>query len=127
MHRTDLTESIKLAFEDFKHLTTLNAGSIVLIGTFLQGIFPSENGTLTVGLGIKLLIALSFFCFGASLALASLVMYQYTRVLRNYLSDALSIDRDRHVRIWLVPPGLPLLLFWFGLTFFGLAVVINLL
>jgi len=39
----DLSESIKLAFEAAKHLTTLNAGSIVVIGTFLSMIFPTDS------------------------------------------------------------------------------------
>src|SRR5215211_9050759 len=38
-----------LGFEIFKHLTTLNAGSIVLIGTFLGDIFPHDkHGNLTI-------------------------------------------------------------------------------
>jgi hypothetical protein len=47
---SDLTESVKMTFETFKHLATLNAGAIVLIGTFLQGIFTSKNGVRNIGL-----------------------------------------------------------------------------
>jgi hypothetical protein len=45
----DVAEVIKLGFEWMKQLTTLSAGSIVVIGTFLSNIFPTDNqGTLTV-------------------------------------------------------------------------------
>jgi hypothetical protein len=41
-------------FETVKHLTTLSAGSVVLIGTFLQDIFPkTKGGELAVGLFTK--------------------------------------------------------------------------
>jgi hypothetical protein len=42
-------KSLKQGFELAKHLTTLNAGSIVLIATFLKDIFPNENGVLGIG------------------------------------------------------------------------------
>src|SRR5215207_3226584 len=66
------------AFEAFKHLTTLNAGSIVLIGTFLKDIFPKDNqGNLSVDTGSKLLIAASFALFGLSLAASAYSMYWF--------------------------------------------------
>jgi hypothetical protein len=59
-----LTVSIKLGFETTKQLTTLNAGSIVVIGAFLGAIFPTDKqGTLTVPLYIKLLIGGAFRSF----------------------------------------------------------------
>jgi hypothetical protein len=91
----DYTESIKLHFENLKQLTTLNAGSIVVIGTFLKDIFPRENGTLDVSAGIKLLIALSFISFGVSLVLASYGMFQYARRLWLF---------ERHGQITRLPP-----------------------
>lgn len=52
---------------DDAYLTTLNAGSIVLIATFLRDIFPkTEGGVLDVALYVKLLIAASFLFFGIS-------------------------------------------------------------
>jgi hypothetical protein len=66
-------------FETVKHLTTLSAGSIVLIGTFLQDIFPKgPGGELAVGAFTKWLIAGSFILFGASLIAASFFMYLFT-------------------------------------------------
>ena len=111
-------------FETFKHLATLNAGSIVLIGTFFQGIFPSQNGVLNTGLGVKLLIATSFVCFGLSLAAAAYAMYRCTRVLDYYLSTTLDVNRYKPPARWerVVPLGS----FWLGLGVFGLAVLINL-
>jgi hypothetical protein len=127
-HPTDLTESIKLGFDAFKHLATLNAGSIVLIGTFLQGIFPSSDkqGTLLVGPLIKGLIAASFVCFGLSLALAAVAMYRYTIILEKYLSDTLDIDRDIQVKRGRQIRGATLGIFVAGLVIFGIAVVLNL-
>jgi hypothetical protein len=40
VHADDVRESFKLGFEAVKHLTTLSAGSLVLIATFLKDIFP---------------------------------------------------------------------------------------
>jgi hypothetical protein len=130
----DPTESIKLAFEVFKHLATLNAGSIVLIGTFLRGIFPNEDGTLLVGRCIKVLIAGSFVSFGISLALAAFVMFRYARILKDFLNAGLDTDQLTRavdaaagkvgfVSIW---GGLSLALFTLGLFAFGGAVLLNL-
>jgi hypothetical protein len=124
--RTSVTEVTKLAFEAFKHLATLNAGAIVLIGTFLQGIFPSKDGTLLVGPVVKVLIVLSFVCFGVSLGLAVLTMRRYTNLLRTYLLSLNLDHRSREdarvasIQAW------TLFLFWLGLVAFGLAVVLNL-
>ena len=119
----DLTESIKMSFETFKHLATLNAGAIVLIGTFLQGIFPSQNGVLNVGLGVKLLIAASFVCFGLSLAATAYAMYRCTVILDYYLSA--TPDRGRYNLPARWARVVPLGSFWLGLGGFGLAVITN--
>jgi len=67
-----------LAFEAFKHLTTLNAGSIVLIGTFLGDIFPHDkHGNLTIDQLTTGLIAASFLLFGVSLVASTFSMYQF--------------------------------------------------
>jgi hypothetical protein len=57
-------ERLKLVTDSLKHMTTLNAGSIVVIGTFLADIFPNKDGTLAVGLGLKLTIAAAFSFLG---------------------------------------------------------------
>jgi hypothetical protein len=76
----DYTESIKLGFESVKQQTTLSAGSIVIIGTFLKEIFSIKNGTLNVGEGplgdiIFWLIVLAFVMFGFSLVTSSLWLH----------------------------------------------------
>ena len=44
----DVAQVITLGFEWMKQLTTLSAGSIVVIGTFLSNIFPTDKqGALT--------------------------------------------------------------------------------
>ena len=86
--RLDLTESIKLGFESTKQLTTLNAGSIVVIGTFLSNIFPTDSqGALTVPLYIKLFVGAAFVGFGASLIFSTLEMYLIHRFLNFSPSD----------------------------------------
>jgi hypothetical protein len=81
----DYTESLKLLAESSKQLTTLNAGAIVIIGTFLQDIFPSKGGALVPDPLLKVLIALSFVCFGVSLVMASFVMVYFSRRLTRHL------------------------------------------
>jgi hypothetical protein len=142
----DLTESLKVAFETTKQLTTLCAGSIVVIGTFLKDIFPSKNGSLAVGVGMKLLITLAFISFGLSLIVSCYGMLSYSRSLRRLelLSTPHGRERaTRESRPWLYVPipfsggidvplsqliqrSLPLPLFTAGLLSFGLAVVLNL-
>jgi hypothetical protein len=141
----DLTESYKVAFESVKQLTTLNAGSIVVIGTFLKDIFPSKNGSLAVGAGMKLLITLAFISFGLSLLVSSYAMLEYSQMLR--FSELWRIPEEReklrqqrpwplvpvpfrrgtYIGLWqLLVRYLPLPIFTAGLLFFGLAVVLNL-
>jgi hypothetical protein len=92
----DLTEAIKLGFEAMKQLTTLNAGSIVVIGTFLSNIFPTDRqGTLTVPLYIKILIGLAFVGFGASLLLSTYVLILYRRMLESRAFRDVLIGTDR--------------------------------
>ena len=42
-------KSLEQGFQLATHLTTLNAGSIVLIAIFLKDIFPNKNGVLDIG------------------------------------------------------------------------------
>jgi hypothetical protein len=57
-------ETFKTIHENYKHLTTLNAGSILLIGTFLKDIFPAPE---QISLVTKVLIAGAFLLFAISL------------------------------------------------------------
>jgi hypothetical protein len=114
----DRTEAIKLAFEATKQLTTLNAGSIVIIGTFLSDIFSTDKqGTLTAPLYIKLLIGAAFVGFGASLLSSTFAMLVY----RNILESRGIFSLDARVDILL-----PLASFAGGLICFGAAVLLNL-
>ena len=135
-----VTEEVKLSFDNLKQLTTLNAGSIVLIGTFLNDIFPSTKGILDVSPIIKLLITASFICFGLSLALSAYLMHYYVRSLHysaGYLwwhrsepeGEQSQIFRHRlsRVRVALYKArSWPLSVFVAGLFCFCLAVVLNL-
>jgi hypothetical protein len=135
----DLEESLKVAFETIKQLTTLNAGSIVVIGTFLKDIFPSKNGSLDVGAGMKLLIALAFVFFGLSLIFSTYAMLDYSRRLRHFEIWRTPTGREKLMHsqppnlleeagrsIWAILRLLPLPTFTAGLLCFGLAVVLNL-
>jgi hypothetical protein len=150
----DFTESIKLLAESSKQLTTLNAGSIVVIGTFLQNIFPSKGGTLVPDPLLKVLIALSFMCFGVSLVMASFIMVYFSRRLTRQIEGTWLEQRRQRgkpspriidytvgallgsrrvrppskLRIFLYANASlsPLPFFTAGVLFFGLAVVLNL-
>ena len=90
----DVTEVITLGFEWMKQLTTLSAGSIVVIGTFLSNIFPTDKqGTLTIPLGIKLLIGAAFVGFGVSLIVSAIAMNTY----RGILEFSLRGDRPEEI------------------------------
>jgi hypothetical protein len=105
-----MSEQQTLGFEAIKQLTTLNAGSIVVIGTFLSNIFPTDKqGALTVPLYIKVLIGAAFVWFGASLILSVLAMIEY-----RFGSKA----EPRFI--------LPLTSFTGGIICFGAAVLLNL-
>jgi hypothetical protein len=77
-------DGLNLGFESLKHLTTLNAGSIVLIATFLRDIFPHQ-----ISLGLKFLVAGSFILFGLSLASAAFLIY-FLMHARHKLEDLLT-------------------------------------
>jgi hypothetical protein len=113
---TGQLDGLKSELEVLKHITTLNAGSIVVIGTFLKDIFPGVPGEM--GRCLKLSIAASFIGFGVSLALSAATMYA--------VSGRISVRRrfsTLEARIWLLPP---LIFFVFALFCFGIAVLIDL-
>jgi hypothetical protein len=117
------------ALEIFKQLTTLNAGSIVLIGTFLGDIFPKKHGNLAVGPVTTQFIALSFLCFGVSLVASTYSMYQFAH-FETWLSRKLNQNDTSKwafgVFLWVVRviAGMG---FSLGAVFFGWAVLRSLL
>jgi len=123
----DLTEAIKLGFETFKQLTTLSAGSIVVIGTFLSNIFPTDSqGTLTVPLYIKLLLGAAFLGFGATLICSTFAMFQSRLTLLLHLETGdpnAGFEDEKAVFLTLV---LSVTLFSGGIICFGTAVLLNL-
>jgi hypothetical protein len=96
-----VTESITVRFETVKHQTTLSAGSIVVIGTFLKDIFSFSGGTIDAGKGnygviILILIVLSFVGFGVSLATSTFALSYFPRLLRLHIENpGTDIDRLR--------------------------------
>jgi hypothetical protein len=126
--RQDFTEGVRLGVEAIKQLTTLNAGSIVVIGTFLSNIFPSDkHGTLMVPWYIKLFIGLAFVGFGVSLGLATAIMFRYRRIFEPYSdSDRERVSlRAREATIVRVRVSWAFTLFAGGLISFGLARIIH--
>jgi hypothetical protein len=125
---TDYTEGIKLGFEAMKQLTTLNAGSIVVIGTFLSNIFPTDKqGTLTVPWYIKFFIGAAFVGFGVSLISSTLTMLRFRSNLENLISLARQgMTPPAAVTYWRKPLNVPLSSFNGGLICFGTAVLLNL-
>jgi len=128
-------KSQDLAFEAFKHLTTLNAGSIVLISTFLKDIFPKDQqGHLSVDPMSTVLIVLSFLLFGMSLAGSTYTMYwiatpDFPSWWREQTEGILGVLFGREGAIekllmFLTP--LAGTAFFFGLVCFGITVLTNL-
>jgi hypothetical protein len=80
----DVRESFKLAFEGVKHLTTLSAGSFVLIATFLKDIFPKgQDNTLALPLGDKVLVSASFLFFALSLVFSAFSLWNLATIVRS--------------------------------------------
>jgi hypothetical protein len=115
--RQALLDYFKLSHDTQKHLTTLTAGSIVLISTFLKDIFPkSKNGTLLIGMPIKVLIAVSFFCFGCSLLGSTLLLGRYsTRALE--VGSAPGPDFGKREAFRQIARAMAFFGFWLGLAF----------
>jgi hypothetical protein len=120
----DVTEVITLGFEWMKQLTTLSAGSIVVIGTFLSNIFPTDNqGALTVPWYIELCLGAAFVCFGTSLIVSAVAMNTYRGILEFHLRGDRPEEiytRPRRLAIFLPPAS-----FTVGAICFGAAVLLN--
>jgi hypothetical protein len=122
----DVAEVIKLGFEWMKQITTLSAGSIVIIGTFLSNIFPTNNqGTLTIPWGIKLLIGVALVGFGVSLIGSAKAMDTYRDILERFLRGEQS--EEIYSRATKITISLPLLFFTVGVICFGIAVLLNMI
>jgi len=122
-----LAEGIRLAFETHKHLTTLNAGSIVLIATFLSDIFPkTQGGALDALLYLKLLMCGSFLLFGLSLALSSYVLIRYPHLLVTTLQRRVASYSEEDTLYNALLRGASVVCYFLGLLCFGIAVSINL-
>jgi hypothetical protein len=77
-------------FDTNKHLTTLSAGSTVLIATFMKDIFPElETGALNLTVFAKAVIFVAFVAFFLSTIASVLAMLPYTRYGRR--STTLSV------------------------------------
>ena len=88
---------LSLPFETAKHLTTLTAGSIVLIGTFLKDIFPRDPQTDTLSLSdfSTMLVGAAFILFAFSLLTASYFMILF------YRAPDLAALRKQSLRTWI--------------------------
>jgi hypothetical protein len=122
----DVAEVIKLGFEWMKQLTTLSAGSIVVIGTFLSNIFPTdEQGALTVPWYTKVLIGAAFVGFGVSLIVSAKAMDTYRGILERFLRR--ERPEEIYSRATKITISLPLLFFTVGVICFGIAVLLNMI
>jgi hypothetical protein len=120
----DVTQVITLGFEWMKQLTTLSAGSIVVIGTFLSNIFPTDKqGTLTVPGCTDLLIGAAFVSFGVSLIVSAFAMNTYRAVLEFHLHGRRPQEIYGPIRRLII--FLPQLFFPGGVICFGAAVLLN--
>jgi hypothetical protein len=120
------TNALNVLLDQFKHLTTLSAGSLVLIATFLKDIFPrSDNGDLTMNLGLKLCIAASFVLLGISLISSVFFMVRFANKITSRTSpESLEAFLDSGPTIY--SQAVSLLSFLAGIISFGVAVLINL-
>jgi hypothetical protein len=121
---TAVRDSIKSGFETAKQLTTLSAGSLVLLATFLNDIFPdplSESPTW-----VKWAIVGAFIAFGLSLVIATNIsLVGFSNLLRSRRlvdkSTGRVSKRTRTAfRLFLVAPGF---CYSLGLIFFSYAVL----
>ena len=118
----DVQESFKQGFEGVKHLTTLNAGSFVLIATFLKDIFPKKSdGSLNVAPFDQILIGASFLFFALSLAFSAFSLWGLATLLRSRKD----FRKKTLLFRWYI--GLPAFFFVSGLSCFGTPVLINVL
>jgi hypothetical protein len=122
-------EYFKQAHDTQKHMGTLSAGAIVIIGTFLKDIFPkTPAGVLDVSLPTKLLIAAAFLCFGICLA-ASVYLLRIYPLRYRETGWMEHIDNPNMPAPPVAQEIRPIGLYAFpiGLAFFAIAVLVTLL
>jgi hypothetical protein len=120
------SDVLSILLDQFKHLTTLSAGSLVLIATFLKDIFPKNaQGSLTIGLGIKLPIAASFVLLGISLISSVFFMVRFANKISSRASPQ-GLDNFLDSPTTTYSQALSLICFLAGIICFGVAVLINL-
>jgi hypothetical protein len=77
-------ESIKLIFDSNKHITTLSAGSTLLLVTFMKDLLPTDaQGNLAVGRLEVFFIVCSLACFGLVICLAAYTMHKCSVWMRD--------------------------------------------
>lgn len=76
-------ESVKMQYDGFKHLTTLNTGSILLLVAFLERVFSNPQW--------KFLVAAAFFLFILSMMLSFLLMMR----LSTYITYTRSLEMSK--------------------------------
>lgn len=78
----DIEKSVDLGFEVAKQITTLSAGALVLLATFLKDIFTNKNGVLVLT-GIETgLVGTAFAALGLALLLAVVGMWAFAIMRR---------------------------------------------
>jgi hypothetical protein len=112
----DFTESIKLSFEAVKHMSTITAGSFVVIATFLRDIFPHALSPM-----LKLLTAATFVCFGLALISSAWALWGLSVMPRTY--QTINVKKKQQQQFLRVPAYFLIT----GLGCFGVAVLIDIL
>jgi hypothetical protein len=126
-------EGYKQTQDSQKHLTTLSAGSIVLIATFLSDIFPKAEGVLLIESDVKWLVAISFGMFAISIALSSWLLIHLPIVVERIGDIDINIPMNQYkkrvltqlkysfqLRYW------TFVAFLLGMFSFGVAVLLGL-
>src|SRR3712207_1141808 len=97
-----IRDSIKSAFETVKQVTTLSAGSTVLLATFLKDIFAGAGGVETLAdltVRVKVMVVTAFLLFGLTLVFAMTSLGGLSGMLRSRLLSQDQIDSDEMERI----------------------------
>ena len=144
--RQGLLDYYKVAVDRQKLLTSLNAGALVLIGTFLSDIFSKSDLNLLlpiIGVPIGVFVVLSLLFFGISLLVCTWLIEMYNRAILR-LTEHLTTRSEVSVRSGMgsvkqdfeqnernsVRAGLRIaasICFLLGFATFGLAASVNLL
>lgn len=78
-------EAVKLQYDAFKHLTTLNTASILLLVAFLEKLFINPRA--------KFLVAFAFLCFIVSILTSFVLMILLSGIMR--FTQYVPRDKDR--------------------------------